>query len=442
MTRIRIDAKINSGGFGEVFQATIIENGRKVALKKLLKPYTDIDAKRFSREVRIMSSLNHANIIQVLFTNLDGDPPSFVMPLADCNLSNILEDLRQNEDRRRYIFLQILEGIKYAHESGVIHRDIKPQNILIMKGDHVAITDFGLGRYLTRDTTTLTLHGEQFGTIAYSAPEQWNDFIQADCRSDIYALGKILFQMITSRPVFPILNLTGLEGKYVYIIQKCIENDPAGRYQTIDHLIEDFNLLTQKEFNIESPIEMAQKLIGEVVDPFSEAVNSKGLEDLVKLFLENNENDELYFEIFPRMPSEIISKLIISQNTPFINMLQIYDALISGNLVFSYCDTVANFYKKIFWEIEIFSIKSMVLNRLIDMGWSHNRFYVRDVIAEILYEIKDTGLARLALDAFRRNAEATKWTSQAINLSKIHPIIREGIREIVSPSEEDLEITF
>jgi len=381
MSTIKLESKINSGGFGEVFRATIVDDGRKVAVKRLLKPYSADDVKRFGREVRIMSKLDHPNIIKVLFSILDADPPVFVMPLAEGNLNEILPDLRQNEERLKFIFQQILEEVQYAHESGVIHRDMKPQNVLIMKGDRVAITDFGIGKFLIRDTTTLTMQGDQFGTIAYAAPEQLADFSQADSRSDIYALGKILYQMLTSRPVFPIPNLTGLEGKYVYIIQKCIDNDPDKRYQLVSELIADFQLLTQKEFNVESPTQLAQKMVGEIVDPFSDAVNSKGLGELTKLFLENPDNEDLYRDVLPKMPSEIISKLIISHNTSFLNIIQAYDGYISGNLPFAYCDTVARFYEKIFWEVDNYGVKKLVFSRLLDMGCSHNRFYVRDVMA-------------------------------------------------------------
>jgi serine/threonine protein kinase len=442
MSTIRLDSKINSGGFGEVFRATIVDDGRKVAVKRLLKPYSSDDVKRFGREVRIMEKLDHPNIIKVLRSNLDADPPVFVMPLAECNLNDILPDLRQNEERRRFIFQQILEGMQYAHESGVIHRDIKPQNILIMKGDRIAITDFGIGRFLVRDTTTLTMQGDQFGTIAYAAPEQLADFSQTDVRSDIYALGKILYQMLSSRPVFPILNLTGLEGKYVYIIQKCVDNDPDKRYQTVSELIADFELLTQKEFNVESPTQLAQKLVGEIVDPFSETVNSKGLVELAKIFMENPDNEDLYLEVLPKMPDEIISKLIISHNASFLSIIQTYDGYVSGNLAFSYCDTVARFYEKIFWEVDNFQIKRLVFSRLLDMGSSHHRFYVRDVMARMVHEIKDVGLARLVLDVYRNNTSATQWASASINLDKVHPLIRDGIREINKPSDEETEIFF
>ncbi len=442
MPTLRVESKISSGGFGEVFRA-VVDDGRKVAVKRLAKPYSLEDAKRFGREVRIMEKLDHPNIVKVLYSNLDADPPYFVMPLAECNLNDILTDLRQDENRRRLIFQQILDGLQYAHESGVIHRDIKPHNILILKNDRVMITDFGIGRFVTRDTTTLTVQGNQLGTVIYAAPEQISDLSQADVRSDIYSLGKILYQMLTPRPVFPVPNLTGLEGKFVYIIQKCIDNDPEKRYQTTKELSDDFQLLTKKEYNIEAPTELAQKLIWELVDPFLGTVDSKGLTELVRLFLDNSDNEDIFLEILPRTPTEVIKKMVLTQHQSFINIFQTYDEYVSGSLTFSYCDTVASFYERVFVQIDDFVIKRMIINRLLNMGFSHNRWYVREVLARIVHEIKDIGLARMTLDIFRNNSEATKWSYAAIKIDKLHPLLREGLREINKPPESDeFEIPF
>ena len=84
----------------------------------------------------------------------------------------------------------------------------------------------------------------------------------------------------------------------------------------------------------------------------------------------------------------------------------------------------------------------MVFDRLLSMGWNHNRYHVRDVLASILYEMKDLGLAKLALDAMRRNIGPTRWASAAISIDRIHPLLREGLREINNPSPEEEEITF
>lgn len=442
MPTVKIESKIDSGGFGEVFVAIMLDDNRRVAAKRLAKPYTLEDAKRFSREVRIMEKLDHPNIIRVLFSNLELDPPIFIMPLAESNLFQILPDLRQNEERRINIFQQILAGLQYAHESGVIHRDLKPQNILVFKNDRVQIADFGSGRFISRDSTTLTIQGDQMGTILYASPEQLADLSSADVRSDIYSLGKILYQMLTSRPIFPIINLTGLEGKYVYVIQKCIDDNPENRYQTVKELSDDFILLTQKEFNIESPTAIAQKLLGEIVDPFIETADSTGTDALIKLFLEYPDNEDLYIHILPNLPIEILIKMISMQPNSFLTIFRTYDVLVSKKLPFSYCDTVGNFYYKIFNLLENFIFKKMILERLLVMGYTHNRWHVRDVLAEIVHSIKDIGLARLALDAFRIDVEATKWSIAAINMEKIHPLLRDGIRQIDTIVEDDFEIPF
>lgn len=442
MPHIRIESIINKGGFGEVFRAVVVEDGSKVAVKRLAKPYTYEDARRFIREVRITDSLDHPNIVNILFENLEADPPTYVMPLAECNLGDILQDLRQNEERRGFIYKQILEGIAYAHEKGVIHRDIKPQNILILKDDHVLIADFGCGRFTTRDTTTITVQGESLGTIMYAAPEQLTDIRKADNRSDIYGLGKILYEMLTSRPGFPVPNLIGLEGKYLYIIQKCIDIDPDKRYQTVKELADDFELLVQRQLNTESPTDLAIQLLGEIVDPDTGNVNTSGVRRLVRILMENTDDKTLYINILPRLTDEIIDEIIQTYYTEFLLILYTYDEFITGYLDFSYCDRIANFYEKIFLKIHDFSIRKTILCRLLTMGYSHNRWHVRDVLARIIYRIDDPGLAKLTVDVFRGNSEATKWSSVAIDVDKLHSIIRDGIREINKPSTDDDEIPF
>lgn len=442
MTRIRIESKINSGGCGEVYRGVIVIDGRTVAVKKLLMPYLDEDKKRFGREVRIMEKLSHTNIMPILYKNLESDPPLFVMPLADCNLGDILQDLRQNENRRNFFYQQILDGIQYAHNSGVIHRDLKPQNILVFKGDRAVISDFGLGKFLTRDTTTLTMRGDPIGTIAYSSPEQLDDFRNADERSDIYALGKILYQMLTDRPVFPIINLTGLEGKYVYIIQKCVENDPNKRYQTINELMADFQLLTQKEFNIHAPTQIAQQLISKLVGLPPKPIDGISLEKSTKVFIDNYDDKALYMDVFPYLPDELLIQLIEKQENSFLSMFSIYDEYVSEELRFEYCDVVANFYLRIFNDTDNFSCKRIVLNRLLIMGFTHNRYYVRDVLARIIERVKDIGIAKLVLDVLRNNPDAAIWTTEAVDLDKVHPLIREGIRELNKPIQNETEIEF
>ena len=443
MITIRYESRIDSGGLGEVYRAELVEKGIKVAVKRLMLPYTSEDVRRFSREVRLIESLSHTNIIKILFTILDADPPAFVMPLAESNLDKILPELRTDDMRRNLIFRQILEGLSYAHENGIIHRDIKPQNILVFNSDEITISDFGLGRFIDRDTTTLTMKGDFLGTILYAAPEQIMDSSQTDIRSDIYAVGKILYQMVTSRIPYPFADLTGIDGKYAYIIQKCTEQNPDLRYQSIRELRDDFELITAREFDSEAQTDIAQKLLIGMYDPFLESYDVTTITQLIKLFLENPSNEELYKQVLPRIPIEIHQEMIRVQNQSYVSILKTYDSYVNSDLPFSYCDVVADFYKRIFWEFDDFAIKRIILYRLLVMGHYHNRWYVRESLAEIVNEIKDVGLAKLTIDVFNSNKDATEWSIAAININRIHPLIREGLQQINIPKTIiDDEIPF
>lgn len=431
MAKIFFKDKIDSGGFGEVLHAILLDTGREIAVKRLSQPYSDEDAKRFAREARIMVRLKHPNIVPVLASKLEADPPWFAMPLAECNLAKILPDVRNDESRMKHVFEQVLEGMKYAHKQRVIHRDLKPQNILVFTGGRVGIADFGLGRFLDRDSTTLTIRGNQMGTMIYASPEQIADFGVADERSDIYALGLILYQMLTAKPFFPVPDLSSLDGKYVYILQKCLAPKSAERYQSVIELAENFALLTQERYLVESPVEVAQNIIASSVDPSSEEVNMAAVEDLLKLCHENFEDNELYLRIFPRIPKEIIEIMIENHGRSFTTIFERYDKFVDGNLDFDYCDVVADFYEFVFNLTNDFYIKKLAIARLLGIGHNHNRWHVRAVLTRILEGVKDVGLAKLALDQCQFNKPATIWSSESFVLKRLHPILNNGITEIL-----------
>jgi hypothetical protein len=294
---------------------------------------------------------------------------------------------------------------------------------------------------VSRDTTTLTVRGEQLGTLMYTAPELFSDFSQADNQSDIYTLGKILLQMLSSRPIFPVPSLTGLDGKYVYILQKCLQINPSDRYQSVRELENDFKLLTQTKYDIESPSQISQRIISEAVDPLTEIADSSSIDELVKVFCENTDDKELFVETIPRLPREIIKKIIDKNILTFITIFQVYDNFINGNLVFEYCDLVADFYYQVYTLTDDFNIHRLIISRLLSVGVNHNRWHVRDILALILENIKDAGMAKAALEVCRGNNNGTQWSSAAFNMGKLHPLLKEGIREILKPIEED-EIPF
>ena len=147
--------------------------------------------KRFDREIRIAQSLNHPNVIHVYDYDMGASNPYFVMDLCEGSIARHIKGKTYEE--LLSLSVEVCEGIKALHEAGVIHRDIKPGNIL-MKNGVVRITDFSFGSFVDHDSTTLTTSSQIVGTQGYIAPEiVVNGGHQATIQSDIYSLGCTLW---------------------------------------------------------------------------------------------------------------------------------------------------------------------------------------------------------------------------------------------------------
>jgi serine/threonine protein kinase len=242
-----IDCLVGTGGMGEVYRARDTRLGRVVAIKVYLEPLQA----RFEREARAISALNHPNIC----TLYDIGPDYLVMELVEGqSLADRLKKGPLPIDKVLQYGAQIADALTTAHTQGIIHRDLKPGNVMeTPKG--IKLLDFGLAKYVLTDLfadaeKSLTLPGAVLGTPAYMTPEQLEGH-ECDARTDIFALGLVLFEMATGSRAFGGSSQAQLisqimHGEPVFekvappalrrLIERCLAKDPAKRWQTASDL--------------------------------------------------------------------------------------------------------------------------------------------------------------------------------------------------------------
>jgi serine/threonine-protein kinase len=208
--RYRLDERLGAGGMGVVYKGEEVPDGKRVAVKFLHEAFAGVPdlVKRFHREVAAMSRVRHENLVTVVDSGVAAGVPYLVMEfLAGKALAEVLERGALPPARAVRLAKQVLAGVAAAHEAGVVHRDLKPDNILLVgsgEDECVKILDFGLAKMVhgsEAGATQLTNTGFALGTPAYMAPEQARGTL-TDHRADLYAVGVILYHMVVGRKPF------------------------------------------------------------------------------------------------------------------------------------------------------------------------------------------------------------------------------------------------
>ena len=200
--RYRLARRVGSGGMASVYEGEDIHLGRRVAIK-VLHPQYEADAgavSRFEREARSVARLVHPGIVAVYDVGYDGDRHFIVMEYVEGqSVKELLRGGPLSVDRTIDVGAQVARALDYAHQLGVVHRDVKPHNILLTPDGAAKLVDFGIA--LARDVASLTDGGAILGTAHYLAPEQARGE-PATSASDLYQLGVVLYEMATGRPPF------------------------------------------------------------------------------------------------------------------------------------------------------------------------------------------------------------------------------------------------
>lgn len=265
--RYTVIAHLGDGGMGFVFKAIEDDLERVVALKMLHESLlSDAESlSRFQRESRLLSSLSHKNVLTFYRFGVWNEVYPFIAMeyFEGRTLKSVISNEPMQPSRVLKIALQIASAVSYLHSSGVVHRDLTSNNVMVAdepEADFVKLLDFGLAKLLTPDASEqrLTKTGILLGSVSYMSPEQASGKV-ADNRSDIYSFGCILFEMLTGRLPFEADNPIGLMHKHVHepaptigtfmpshsvsyglekIVMRCLEKMPENRFQSAQELLE------------------------------------------------------------------------------------------------------------------------------------------------------------------------------------------------------------
>lgn len=268
----RIDRLIGLGGMGTVYEATQQSPRRTVAIKLMRSGIASASTlRRFEYESQVLARLRHPGVVQVYEAGVysredDTGVPYFAMEYVP-EARNILEFARERglDTRERLsLFSQVCDAVHHGHQIGIIHRDLKPGNILVDAGGQPKVIDFGVARAIGSDLMMTTVQsgiGQIIGTLRYMSPEQCDaDPLAIDVRSDVYALGVVLYELLTGKPPYdptggPVAHALrvireappgrlsaidkSLRGDIETIVSKCLTKERERRYQGAGELAED-----------------------------------------------------------------------------------------------------------------------------------------------------------------------------------------------------------
>jgi serine/threonine protein kinase len=425
--------EIGRGSFG-VVELVVDGKGRQWARKTFVPPnLPDVSNEdmraRFEREVRYQSQINNPNVVEIHAFDLNSDPPWFVMQLAECSLADELKNDRTlGGDPRKPLF-DILAGLEAIHEKGYKHRDLKPANVLkFVSSDgtiRYAISDFGLMSPATGQTSTLTASNMGGGTPLYRAPECAINFKRATIQSDIYSVGALLHDIFAGGAArIPHTELT-VPGALGPIVQKCTKTYVRRRYPNVVVLREKLYEVLREKISFSSREEEEIVKLLQSKDELSE-------QEWDRVFQQIDENDDKGHSNHAVFSALTVAQLVhLSDEAPdlFASLGKDYAKYVQdGTFNFDYCDVIAT-RAKVFYERGELDLKALIALALLELGTSHNRWFVERMFLQMAgASISEELAERIATEADVQEIDFVHKINHvehsiSAKLDELHPVL-------------------
>lgn len=415
------EEEIGSGGFATVWRCRLPFDGISYAKKFLTREDSPSDVSRFRREVQILKSLDHPNIVRVIAPSLEKPPYYFVMPFYAHSLDDVLDGVIGNDSRISAIFSRILNGVQYAHQKGVIHRDLKPRNILLNGDEDVVVSDFGLGRVIDSNSTRNTLSGDLLGTFFYMAPEQFHNAKDATELSDIYSLGRILGELHTDRIRSPLLNFSGMPVEIRVIAERCTQHDPRRRYQSVAELRAAWIAVANTRV---SP-SLQEALEAAIMGTDKERPTEKVLLTLLNALCAVRTNTNVLHDAVMTLNVDLILRLKSLDDGVTRDMLQRFiDHSCSIRWPERRADIIAKMLFGLHRRINDLALEASITKGLFLLGFNNNRFSILSLFRTIVFEAQKPAAINAIINELRSLDETQqKFVARHLSKRRVHPAI-------------------
>jgi serine/threonine protein kinase len=317
------------------------------------------------------------------------------------------------------IFLEVADAVEYAHQQGVFHRDVKPANILEVDS-RWTVADFGMCRDLASDSTTFTRSNSVVGTVAYMAPEQFDNAHEIGPPADVHALGRVLYHMLTGRAPFPYQPLDVVPAQFRYVISKAMAEAPADRYATVAEFAREVEMIAGRSETLAPPAELGQRLLTEAMAGDGDATS-----DLLDLILANATDEVFYNRIVAKLPVPVLAAFQSLNAAAFAEMVRTFDRFSEGGHPFNHVDVIADFFANVFSASNDPQLRELALRRIMIAGADHNRFYLGEVFARLVGSLKEPTDILMVTNVMRANSYHSRWYRQYLNGYSLPPSIRE-----------------